>query len=148
MSHVTVSGVWERRETVSHITVSGGWRAKGQGVTCNGFWGLGEMGKGVTCNGFWGLEGEVALHCSALHCYVVGAVVLVVVVVCVGLWGVLDGRGGQPRCAHSAPCREDSLQQPLQKAGSWTAYPFRRLLVVAVVAAGGRYLRRRVVSVS
>ena len=80
--------------------------------------------------------------------YVVGAVVLVVVVVCVGLWGVLDGRGGQPRCAHSAPCREDSLQQPLQKAGSWTAYPFRRLLVVAVVAAGGRYLRRRVVSVS
>ena len=106
------------------------------------------MGKGVTCNGFWGLEGEVALHCSALHCYVVGAVVLVVVVVCVGLWGVLDGRGGQPRCAHSAPCREDSLQQPLQKAGSWTAYPFRRLLVVAVVAAGGRYLCRRVVAVS
>jgi hypothetical protein len=43
---------------MSHVTVSGVWERKGKGVTCNGFWGLEGEGTVITCNGFWGLEGE------------------------------------------------------------------------------------------
>ena len=47
MSHVTVSGVWVRREKVSHVTVSGVWggREKVSHVTVSGGWGLGGVGK-------------------------------------------------------------------------------------------------------